>query len=641
MDVGACCLCHCALDFSDKAAFNYEDRHEDYNEDSDEEEYFFRPNDPYLPSSLYDPHNALVYCDQCDRMYHQKCHFVPVSAVPRGEWKCLLCKDEAEYSAKAKRKPSESVELDFSNLYLSPPAAEARKLEMHWEISSVHKKAALWRSELSKRLKYQVQGQLAQIRLAETALETLTSTEKNRSHFAERSQEVAQGLARLYGSRWKLRQAMMNLEDIRLNCSDRWDQLAKFCKSPGVTKEFISRVIFPFGVLPRRIEPRTPEMRLDKESSSNPNKIGSDVDDDSGISLDELRCCICHDNTASDENDLLMCDGKGCYRAYHMKCISPQVTPEDVAEEEDDWFCPICSTLSELLLLIQVEYMGDDWEQRRLAAEVEGDEISSSDSLKSWDAVEDVFPGVKEQYDAACDLRDGRRTFAAKQLLRRVLGHDQEMAESGETDDDEDDGHFDLSEFHKNCRERGQNDSDSERSSKATLVDMSSVEYAVGASELAALSGGSDSDSNSSEDQDVRRSRRLRGKDNHVSSSTNSSVSDPGKLDEANILTKKRGRKVVDYVKLNSALFGDSPEDVASIDDHDEFRGKVVDSSNGGSTGSSSSRENEDADSDSSDGDSSDERSLTNYKPNGIRSAKSLGGTNTRPTRKRARNSSS
>jgi PHD-finger len=91
IEVGACCLCHCSLDYSDRAAFFRADREEDYNDDADEDDYFYRRTDPYLPAELYDKSNALVYCDGCDRLYHQKCHFVPVLSLPRGKWHCLVC----------------------------------------------------------------------------------------------------------------------------------------------------------------------------------------------------------------------------------------------------------------------------------------------------------------------------------------------------------------------------------------------------------------------------------------------------------------------------------------------------------------------------------------------------------------------
>ena len=61
---------------------------------SDEEEQFHPP----LPHNLHDPNNALLLCDGpgCNRAYHQRCHFVPVLSIPRGEWNCLICRVKSD-----------------------------------------------------------------------------------------------------------------------------------------------------------------------------------------------------------------------------------------------------------------------------------------------------------------------------------------------------------------------------------------------------------------------------------------------------------------------------------------------------------------------------------------------------------------
>ena len=159
LDIGACSLCHCALDFSDRAAFFPADRWEDYtnNDDDDDSSFFFRKHDPYLPSALYHPHNALVYCDTCPRLFHQLCHFVPILVLPRGPWHCFVCVSQQAAAAAAaagkvpnqtKKSPapkrshrnkkektssisitssimSEPLVLDYSTLFTSPPFVAA------------------------------------------------------------------------------------------------------------------------------------------------------------------------------------------------------------------------------------------------------------------------------------------------------------------------------------------------------------------------------------------------------------------------------------------------------------------------------------------------------------------------------------
>ena len=96
-------------------------------------------------------------------------------------------------------------------------------------------------------------------------------------------------------------------------------------------------------------------------NKTNNDNNQEEEDDDDMISLDDLQCCICFVGDASDENDVILCDGENCFRAYHMNCVSPHVTLEQV-EEEDDWFCPICTAMAKLIANIQSEYTGDDWQ---------------------------------------------------------------------------------------------------------------------------------------------------------------------------------------------------------------------------------------------------------------------------------------
>ena len=99
----ACCLCHCGLDCSDRGLFFRDDRQRELQELQPEETYYFTSvDDPYLDESLYDRHNALVYCDSCERLYHQKCHFVPLLVLPRGDWECLVCSQATQDNVNSK-----------------------------------------------------------------------------------------------------------------------------------------------------------------------------------------------------------------------------------------------------------------------------------------------------------------------------------------------------------------------------------------------------------------------------------------------------------------------------------------------------------------------------------------------------------
>jgi len=81
-------------------------------------------------------------------------------------------------------------------------------------------------------------------------------------------------------------------------------------------------------------------------------KKSKDDDDSDMLSLDDLKCCIFFKGDATDENDFLMCDGEGCFRAHHMHCLPTTLTQEE-AKAKDDWFCPLCTTMATPLNSLQ------------------------------------------------------------------------------------------------------------------------------------------------------------------------------------------------------------------------------------------------------------------------------------------------
>jgi PHD-finger len=733
LDIGACSLCHCAIDWSDRAAFFRADREVDYNASDDPAEYYFRPTDPYLPPDLHDPNNALVYCDTCDRMYHQRCHFVPLLVVPRGEWSCLVCQSRRSFPASKTAKKATKGGGGASNkrggdgcdsnddlLFASPPQPAARQDELRWEAKKARAKAAATQQQIQKVVQY-CRTQLGNYRLATTAVDTFTSTQKNMHHFILRrgagsasssatssnnrsgsSQELAQTVLKLAASKYKLRGAVLSVDAWRRG-TDAVRAHERLCglvradgadngsinnnSNPRLTDDFVTRVLFPFGdALPIRTVPRTEEVAVERNddqraaggATTEPAGIPSEVvlapnnsplgpsptrpllngkhqpkktippskggagmgkkvsahadrtkdadpndDEEEGVSIDNLTCCVCWESTATDDNDLVMCDGGGCARAYHMRCVLPHLTPDDL--EQDDWFCPICTCLADLMHLIQSETLGDEWEVRRRARAAK--HLECDGSLKSWDGADEVFPESEWEYETAQRLVKNQHDSDTNRLLARVLGVDvngDENSDVGSDDDDDDDDHFDPDEFEKEKqmdRDDGSESAASTSSSQATLLEMSSVELNIGRDELAALSDGTDDDGDDDNDDEseagaARRSRRLAKKrdddDDATSSEGDARRDDPGRLDESNILPGKRNRKPVDYRRLNDALFGDLPDDENVIlDAGEDYLERATASSSGkrsstATSSSSSTRENgEHGDSDEESSDSS------------------------------------
>eukprot|EP00934_Nitzschia_sp_Nitz4_P007629 Nitzschia sp. Nitz4//scaffold134_size62860//19808//22524//NITZ4_006322-RA/size62860-augustus-gene-0.64-mRNA-1//-1//CDS//3329535478//7619//frame0 len=645
----ACCLCHCGVDCSDRALFFAKDRKQEL--DDEDGEYYFQLSDPYLPEQLYDRNNALVYCDSCNRLYHQKCHFVPLLVVPRGDWTCLICSMQQTKRTPKKRArgspknvpvlPNDEPWKEFAapssveKLFCSPPVVSMAATEKRWELVSAVPKAQLWNLQL-KQLHTFLKSQAGNIRMAAAALETLTSTKRNRAHFTtkgKKSQELAQTLVRLTSAQFKIRSNLMNLEHLRLAGNALLTQYHQLLVDWVAEYPNHIQHVFPHGVElfqnHRRLVPRTREMaslptipvattspsakpsgqqvpmEISVPSPKTSRKIKSmpavkpaspravttirnlekKKDDDSGITLDDLQCCVCMVGDASDENDVILCDGQGCCRAFHMKCIYPQVTQKDIENEDDDWFCPLCQAISNLLPSIQSACMDEDWDHRR---ETERYKHLEESSLHSWGNVDDVFPDSEFEFNSSMKLKAGKQNEDTARLLKVYLGDDffgdkeaVPMPVGSDSEDENDYSLFDEESFDERRRKEKEehvdddDDSESSHSSQATLQDMSSVEMKIGKSELAALSEEEDEESSSDDESDSpkRRSRRLRSK---TVKSEHSSFADVGAdFDESNILEGKRQRKKVDYRKLNDALFGQlSAKEKAAIDDKDDFQVK-------------------------------------------------------------------
>jgi len=526
LDIGACSLCHNSLDFSDRAAFWKEDRFEDYGDDEERDDdssaYFFEKTDPYFPTELYDPNNALLYCDSCDRMYHQRCHFVPVLVVPRGPWHCLVCA--------SKKLPFYSTLRNAENLFRSPPVASAKQDEQVWEKATFSLKASLLTKTLTT-WKQRFPGYVSQIRLARASVDAWMLTAPANPNL--RSQDVAQWTWQTVWRRVQIHNALQALDDVRTNRNDE-DRLLQFCKT--VSADFSKRVVFPFG---RKHGRRTLPLTLESNDGS-----------EASVSLDEIACCVCFDNNATDENDLILCDGEKCCRAYHALQCSGKDIPVD-EDDDSDWFCPLCQTYSDAMWNVQRDFEGDEWEQRRRA-----EKNTDTASLKSWDGVDEVFPTAMQDYPTALLIQKGVRNAVTDELTSRVLGIETEGIVD---DDDEEDDHFDPDQ----PKQADEEEDLSEQSSNATLVDMSSVELEIGKDELAALSDDSSHESVSSGEGWGRRLRNGKRED----------PEDPGKLDKSNIIKGKRGRAPVDYILLNEAIFGNLPAaQRGKLDDADDFQ---------------------------------------------------------------------
>ena len=608
------------MDYSDKSYFCQKARDEDSDLEGVQPEL--------LPLSLYNPHNALVFCDTCDRPFHQHCHFVPLFSLPHKDWHCLICTSKKAPSSKDKNDDT------FFTMQNATPAA----LQSQFERSTRSDKLALYKTEF-RRLWNQMKQQMQQIRLAQTTIQSYTNTKRARKNFTVRSQELCQTFLRYTTAKRKCRDSLLNMSRLLQHPNQEGVMAALL----GFVKENPKEKAhwFPFGIRENRQIPRfgadddnpaapsdgqdgvpkqvvvTKEPEITKTTAPATAKRGNapppntnpKSDDDSGISLDDLKCCICFVGDASDENDLLMCDGRGCFRSHHMQCLQPALSEPP---EEDDWFCPMCQAFAKILAGVQSEYTGDEWN-------------ADGDSIASWEQAEDVFPEVMLEHKYAQQWKSGNMDDECHDFLQHMFGETkvQEAAAAQEQyvemeDDDDEDDDFDLTDFQKERNQTYEENAsaDSDHSSQATLQDMSSVEIKIRKSELAALSSG-ESDSDSSDDDDNenddeagrRKSRRLRSAPQTSRSCTDTEGGstdgqpdvvvewrdkDMGKLDESNILKGRRRRKKVDYQRLNDSMFG-QVVDPDKLDDQEEFQFKYVRRNSNSSSSNSGEGDDEDS----------------------------------------------
>lgn len=599
-----CVLCHVAVDFADRTAFFESDRQALLQEEDDPKKQGKLPN-LLLPESLYDASNTFVFCDTCNRPYHQRCHFVPLITIPRGEWHCLLCQSSSSSSTtKANNIIYPHYSDDTNNNNNNNNAATPRAMtkdEWDWEFSAKHAKLHAFGSTI-QRLTKSISQQMQQLRLAQATLAAYNNSRNNKQSLTIvrllSSQELCQTFVKLATSKLRVRQWLQSLNKYIQGTDEHVALPALYQFVKEHTEEI--KFWFPLGLaqdddiqrrrlVPKFDKPSTNaigmiplEVTLHSNNCTNnpksaliqtvdPKTDSGDVDDDM-ISLEDLKCCICFKGDATDENDVLMCDGQGCFRAYHMQCLKPVVSEVD----DDDWFCPLCTTMANLVANVQSEYTGDEWV------------LEDADTIHSWNHVGDVFPESENEYEMAMKWKEGDVAGETAVYLASYFGVEGVtdnapiLGEGSDSDDEDDD------DFHSN---ESNSQGASLRHDDGSSQDMSSVELNIPKDELDALSAGSS--------PPCRRAKR-----NPVPASV-----DAGALDESNIIHGKRRRQNVDYRRLNDAMFGAlKEEEMENVDDAEDFEIVLKQTNGESSDDSSDASDNEDDDNEGeSSNDSKDE----------------------------------
>ena len=96
------------------------------------------------------------------------------------------------------------------------------------------------------------------------------------------------------------------------------------------------------------------------------SKDDDDDDDDDEVDVEHIVCSVCS-QPDGDGNDILFCDRKGCYRAYHQNCLDPPYNNNSDKEIDldEDWFCWHCQCIDDCLDVIGevLDDDHDDWQE--------------------------------------------------------------------------------------------------------------------------------------------------------------------------------------------------------------------------------------------------------------------------------------
>ena len=476
-------------------------------------------------------------------------------------------------------------------------------LQERFEFHSAKLKSEMLQKDTKKHLKAMINHQLSSIRMAQASIRAYISSSRSRKSLIEKytsskqllPQEFAESVKRLAQCKLKIREVMQCLQNVIWNRNDR-ELMAKWidCLQIDTSGRIISSLSnVNDGSIPEVISIQHNSSATENSKQSDQLMLKSDItakvfvdnqvrieprfdikdydadeDDDNSSSADRaerIKCCVCFSgHTIPDENDILMCDGQGCFRSFHMKCCTPHVTQHMLDEDENGtWFCPLCVLFANALHYTETEFHATEADEFQYGNE------NDNQSSKSWENANDVFPESFEQLQVATKWKEGKRDTRSDSILSMFLGMEVSTIKEHKTngdvklesenmddeDSDSEDDEFSDGDTHSTSNKSDHSD------------DISSVEWGIEKTELRALSGSESSD-NEDEDVDiqVRRSRRL------LKEKEFKAAIDSGKMDTANIVYGKRRRKKVDYCKLNDAMFSSAdPKTIASVDDDEEY----------------------------------------------------------------------
>ena len=184
------------------------------------------------------------------------------------------------------------------------------------------------------------------------------------------------------------------------------------------------------------------------------------IEEDTGeVDVEDVACARCGDGDATDENDILMCDGY-CDRAFHQRCVVPPVKTDEIP---DEWLCPLCDARVDCFYTLNADF---------------DLELDAADA--SW---RDVFPTEAEldsKREGPGQENERAKDLPAKGLLDEDWGSDEsgdeDFAEGADGDDGDDDDDEPLS---GSARSGSDSDSDGDSGERRRVRDAMNAEVEV------------------------------------------------------------------------------------------------------------------------------------------------------------------
>eukprot|EP01035_Chromulina_nebulosa_P028411 gene28411-37506_t len=175
------------------------------------------------------------------------------------------------------------------------------------------------------------------------------------------------------------------------------------------------------------------------------------------VNVEEIYCSRCSQDIEDGDtsNDILLCDHKGCGRAYHQKCLDPPAVVGKNYDPTDDWFCWQCNCLDECLDHINEVTETSILEWKSLFPELN---CSDYDALLENMAKDDDSENDEDYKPKSISKR--KKSVEGEENVNGVEIEDSEADDNDDEDEDSEDGSGSDSD--------SDSDSDSENDGEAT-----------------------------------------------------------------------------------------------------------------------------------------------------------------------------